>query len=82
MHAGERWVFRAMIKRLMRFAAQHSPKGIDVIFAAQYGIMECLGMPRYWELVIPIIKQQFRQLIGRPFHGLQRPNKGTTRGNR
>ena len=55
-----------MIKRLMKWAAQHSPKGADVIFAAQYGIMECLGMPRYWELVIPIIKQQFRQLLRRP----------------
>lgn len=55
-----------MMKRLMRFLATHSPKGVDVIFAAQYGIMECLGMPRYWEIVIPIVKQQFHNLFRRP----------------
>lgn len=57
-----------MIKRLMRFLAQHSPKGVDVVFAAQYGIMECLGMPRYWEIVIPIIKHQFQTSLRRLFH--------------
>jgi len=55
-----------MIKRVMKWAAQHAPKGADVIFAAQYGIMECLGMPRYWELVVPIIKQQLRRIVKWP----------------
>jgi hypothetical protein len=58
-----------MIKRFMRFAAIHSPKGLDILFAAQYGIMECLGMPRYWEVVIPIVKNQIKSTFRRLTHG-------------
>ena len=65
------------LARLFRFAALHTPKPIDLMMAASYGIVECLGAPRYFhDLLLPAIKSGFSNLIS-PGGSRAKTNKRT-----
>lgn len=49
-----------ILARALAFAARRSPKGLNVIFAAGYGICECLGAPVLLSTLWPIFQSQLK----------------------